>query len=158
MERAMKRMSNVYRLFILGGGLSVGGIALGGTLATVIGLGMAAGPLGEDDIQRLASGSAQEVLAIVCGMLVIAVIGLSLVISRLFRYMERRHVQSHEERDRREKAFHQLVEDMLVAVSDSTAARRECNEIMKRVEATMDRCQEQTTLLTGSDVVKVGKK
>lgn len=113
--------------------------------------------LSPEQMEGLKTGDAQTVMAIMLGLLVLALLGLCAVIARLFKTNEKRHAQAHKERDKREDAFHDLSECMIKAVAESNESRRDTNEILKRFETKISQCHDETLLIkTGH--VKISKE
>lgn len=144
-------------LFFMGAKvLSIGGLVVSTTVASIVSLATAT-PLSGEDLAHLASGDGQAVMAVMVGLLVMAILGLCGVITHMFKVNEKRHMLGHAERDKRENNFHDLSEKMIVVVAESNEARRETNLILTRFESTVGKCHDETVILKKGEHIKAHK-
>lgn len=104
-------------------------------------------PLGDNDMEALANGNAQQVLSIMLGICVIAILGLCGVIWALFNRHEKRHIMAHEERDKREASFQELTRKMIKATTEANEIKRESNQVLGELKDVVARCHDDTLIL-----------
>jgi uncharacterized membrane protein len=106
--------------------------------------------LNHHDVEDLANGSGQQVLAIMLGLCVMAILGLSAVIAHMFHTHEKRHRDAHEQRDDREKRYHAQNERLIEVLAEH-------NGMMKEFKNVVGKCHDDCIVLEGAEYVKVHK-
>jgi hypothetical protein len=137
------------------------------------------GPLSKGDLDRLQTGDAQAVLAIMLGLFCLGMVALAAVVCHLYKSTQKMMVKfdtdktalvagfqarldsmaelARTERDRREDMYHAQVERMINFVREAAEASKASTRILENVGSIVQKCHDDTVVLKSAPLCKMHK-